>query len=125
MENIRNRVDVRLVNNKKNTIFEIGLKTNLSNIHKKTAYLRICILELSKLVIYEFHYDYINSKYCNKSRLLFTDTDSLVYETETENFYEDFSKNADMLGIHKISLYCFDDKIHVLDNEIYVLALGA
>ena len=40
--------------------------------------------------MYEFHYDYIKSKYCNNSRLLFTNTDSLMYEVKTGNLYEDF-----------------------------------
>ena len=40
----------------------------------KPAYVRMCILEMSKLLMYEFHYDDIKNKYDNKSRLLFTDT---------------------------------------------------
>ena len=36
----------------------------------------MCILELSKAPMYEFHYSYIKNKYDNKSRLLFTDNDS-------------------------------------------------
>ena len=52
----------------------------------------MCILELSKVLIYEFHYDYIKSEYGNKPRLLFTGTDSLMYEIKTEDVYEDFSK---------------------------------
>ena len=40
----------------------------------------MCVLELSKLLMYEFHYDYIKNKYGNNSRLLFTDIDSLMYE---------------------------------------------
>ena len=38
--------------------------------------------------MYKFHYDYIKNKYGNNSRLLFTDTDSLMYEMKTEDVYE-------------------------------------
>ena len=54
------------------------------------------ILELSKVPMYELHYDYIKNKYGNKLRSLFTDTNSLVYEIETENVYDDFSKSEEM-----------------------------
>ena len=47
--------------------------------------------------MYEFHYDYIKDKYDNKSKLLFTDTDSLMYEIKTEDAYEDFNINKEML----------------------------
>ena len=56
----------------------------------------MCILELSKVLMYELHYHYIKNKYANNSRLLFTDTDSLMYEMKTEDVYEDFSKDKDM-----------------------------
>ena len=61
-----------------------------------TAYIRMCILELSKVLIYEFHYDYVKNKYSNNSRLLFRDTDSLMYEIKTEDVYEYFSNNTEM-----------------------------
>ena len=51
------------------------------------------ILDLSKILMYEFHYDYIKNKYDNKSRLLFTDTDSLMHEIKTEDVFEDFSED--------------------------------
>ena len=51
------------------------------------------ILELSKVLMYKFHYDYIKNKYNNKSKLLFTDTDSLMHEIITKNVYEDFNSN--------------------------------
>ena len=46
--------------------------------------------------MYEFHYDYIKNKYENKSKLLFTDTDSLLYEIKNEDVYEDFSSKKEM-----------------------------
>ena len=56
----------------------------------------MCILELSKELMDEFHYDYIKSKYNSKSKLLFADTDSLMYETKTTDEYEDFSREKEM-----------------------------
>ena len=47
--------------------------------------------ELSKVLMHEFCYDYIKNRYGNKSRLLFTDTDGLMYEIKTEDVYKDFS----------------------------------
>ena len=45
------------------------------------------ILDLSKALRYEFHYDYMRPKYGSKVRLCYMDTDSFVYEIETEDFY--------------------------------------
>ena len=57
----------------------------------------MCILKLSKVLQYEFHYDYIKNKHSNNSRLLFSDTDSLMYEIETEDFYKGFSNDKEIL----------------------------
>ena len=56
----------------------------------------MCTLELSKVLMYEFHYDYIMNKYDNKSKPLFTDTDSLMYKIKTEDVYENFSADKEM-----------------------------
>ena len=45
----------------------------------------MCILELSKVLMHEFHYHYIKSKCGNNSKLLFTETDSLMYGIKTED----------------------------------------
>ena len=56
------------------------------------------ILELSKVLMYEFHYNYIKNEYDNKSKLLFTDTDSLMYEIKTVDVHEDFSSNKEVVN---------------------------
>ena len=108
MENIRNRVDVKLVNTEeklKKLVAKPNFRSrkifseNLVSVHmKKTSltmnkpvYLGMCILELSKTIMYDFHYQYIKPKYGEKAKLLFTDTDSFMYEIETEDFYKDIS----------------------------------
>ena len=53
--------------------------------------------------MYEFHYDYIKNKYDNKSKLLFTDTDSLMYETKTEDAYEGFNCDKEMFDFSNYS----------------------
>ena len=100
MENLRNRINIKLVSNKKHylkwtskpsymshKIFDNDLvaihKNQASLTFNKPAYTGMCILELSKTLMYEFHYDYINNNYGNNSRLLFIDTGSLMYESET------------------------------------------
>ena len=108
MENIRNRVDVRLVNTKeklRKLVAKPNFKSrkifneNLVSVHmgktsltmNKPIYLGMCILDLSKIIMFDFHYNYIKSKYADKAKLLFTDTDSLMYEIETEDFYKDIA----------------------------------
>ena len=108
MENIRNRVNVKLVNTgeqfkkltaKPNYESRKIFNENLVSVHmKKTSltmnkpvYLGMSILDLSKIIMFDFHYKYIKPKYGDKAKLLFTDTDSFLYEIQTEDFYKDIS----------------------------------
>ena len=80
-------------------IFDNNLEAILSKLAlklSKLTYTGMCILELSKVLMHEFHYGYIKHKNNNKSKLLFTNTDSLMYEIKTEDVYEDFSSNKEM-----------------------------
>ena len=55
------------------------------------------ILELCKVLMYKFHYDYIRNKCDNKSKLLFKNTDNFMHEIKTKDVYEDFNTNKQML----------------------------
>ena len=113
MENLRKRVNVRLVTNEKKLdkltskptyVSSKIFNENLMAVHKvketltlnRPAYVGMCILDLSKMLMYDFHYNYIKKKYNNRARLLFTDTDSLTYEIEAEDVYKDFWNDKDM-----------------------------
>jgi len=66
-------------------------KTEL--VFNKPVYLGMSILDLSKTLMYDFHYNYIKKKYGPKAKLLMTDTDSLMYEIETGDFFEDIRED--------------------------------
>ena len=67
--------------------------------------------------MYEFHYDYIKNKYGNNSRLLFTDTDSLMYQIKTEDVYKVFSNNKELFDF---SNYSSKSKYHDNSNKLVV-----
>ena len=75
----------------------------------------MAVLDLSKLFMYEFHYDYVLPKYGDKAKLLFTDTDSLCYHIETDDIYKDMHENK-----HEFDLSNFGenpDTAFVKDNS--------
>ena len=62
----------------------------------KLVYLGQAMLDLSKTIMYEFHYDYMKRKYDDdKLRLCYMDTDSLIYSIKTEDFYKDIADNVE------------------------------
>ena len=113
MENLRKRVDVRLVTNE-NKLNKLTsnptyvsrkiFNENLMAVHKvketltlnRPAYVGMCILDLSKMLTYDFHYNYMKKKYNNRARLLFTDTDSSTYGIEAKDVYKEFWNDKDM-----------------------------
>ena len=114
MENLRNRVDVQLVqDNRKaeklltSTAFHAfnALYKDLATVERtktlkfnRPIYCGFSVLELSKLLMYEFRYNYIKHKCGDWAKLLFTDTVSLCNEIETEDVYVDMSKQMELFG---------------------------
>ena len=123
MENLRNRFDIRLVSNEKDYLkltsklsYMSHRKSKVTLTLDKPANVGMCILELSKVLMYEFHCDYIKNKYGNNSRLLFTDTDSLMYEIKTEIVYEDFNSDK----VFHFSNYLTKSKYYDDSNKLAI-----
>ena len=83
----------------------------------RPAYVGMCILDLSKMLMYDFHYNYIKKMYNNRARLLFTNTYSLTYEIEAENVYNDFWNDKD---IFDNSDYLESSQYHCNVNKIII-----
>ena len=109
MENIRKHRDINLVTNEEVYLkrvlkpnFKLGItcSENLMGcemgkirvVINKPIYLGQAILNLSN-VMYEFHYDYMKPKYDVKHQLCYMDTNSLVYNFKTDDFYEDIASD--------------------------------
>ena len=74
----------------------------------KPVYLSQAILNISKTLMYNIWYDYINPKYADNARLCYTDTDSFIINIKTEDFYKDISN--DVKEWYDISNYNGNDK---------------
>ena len=108
MENVRKHRDIKLVttDEKRNklvsepnyhttkhfseNLLAIEMKKTKVKINQP-VYLGMSILDISKMRMYEFWYDYIKPKYGDRVKLLYMDTDSFVIYNITENFYEDIA----------------------------------
>ena len=129
MENIRKRISLKLINNSKdylrcvskpNFVSQKIFSKNFIAVHQiksvltlnKPIYLGFSILELSKLSMYKFHYDYV----CNRhdAKLLFTDTDSLLYEINSEDIYEQYFEDRELFDF---SGYPIDSKYYDGTNK--------
>ena len=129
IENLRKRIYVRLVNNEKNflkytsrptyvthKIFDKDYaaihETKLILILNKSVYVGFTVVELIKLLMYDFHYNFIKKNF--DAELLFTNTDTLAYEIKSKNVYEEFFKWKDLFDF---SNYSKDSKFYDESNK--------
>lgn len=119
MENIEKRVNVKLLNHWENrgkvqgvqsliakpefhslSIFSnslVAVQLNKTKLfYNKPIYLGFCVLDISKTLMYRFHYDYMKSKFKNNLKLLYTDTDSFIYQIFSQNLYAEIKPDLDM-----------------------------
>ena len=61
----------------------------------KPIYLGFSTLEISKTLMYEFWYDYMKAKYAERAKLYYTETDSFIIRSETQDVYEDIAPDVD------------------------------
>ena len=120
MEDVRRRVDIKLITEpskftkhaskvsyKRSVVFVndepkeeylVGLEAQRTNVKlNKPIYTGFTVLELSKLHMYEFHFNHMMKKYgADKAKLLFTDTDSLTYHITTDDIYQDMKQDQEL-----------------------------
>ena len=113
MENIRKHRSIKLVNDKDEYLKNV-MKPNFKSgtllgpdlmgcemgkvrvVMNKPVYLGQAILDLSKTIMYEFHYDYMKRKYDDDElKLCYMDTDSLIYSIKAEDFYKDIADDVE------------------------------
>ena len=132
MENVRKHRDIKLVKTDKKRnelVSEPNYHTmkliddNLAIIEMKKVkvkmnkpiYLGLSIFDISKITMYEFWYDFIKSKYGNRTTLCCMDTDSFIIDIKTEDFYKDISENV--LERFDTSNYIYDRPLTININK--------
>ena len=105
MESVRKHRNIKMVTNEESylqTVMKLNFKSGdrfgeklmgcemgkIKVVMKKTVYLGQAILNLSKIIMYEFHYDYMKPKF-KDLKLCYMDTDSFIYNIKTKDFYAD------------------------------------
>ena len=114
MENVLDRSNIKLINNNPEKLLKLIKQPNFQNAYQisnrlsiveskpiktvfnKPIYMGACILETSKLHMYQFWYDHLKEKYNDKIQLIYTDTDSFVIEINTDDIYKDMFENKDL-----------------------------
>ncbi|KYM95694.1 hypothetical protein ALC62_13660 [Cyphomyrmex costatus] len=124
MENVRDRVDVKLVtkwegrygaeamiakpNFHSRSVFSENLVAielrKLEGKFDKPIYVGMCILDISKTCLYEFHHEYMAPLFHDKCKIMYTDTDSLIYHVECDDVYEIIKRDIDRFDTSDYSI---------------------
>ena len=133
MENLRRRVDVKLVRSNevdklrrliaspafaRANIFDDDLAA--IHVHKsrlelnRPVFVGMSILDLSKYLMSDFYYNQLQGQYGDRCQLLYTDTDSLLLEVQTEDVFRDMASNAEL---YDTSDYPPEHRLHVIANK--------
>ena len=112
-ENVRKHRDIKLVTTERRRnylvsesnyhtttfftehLLAIQMKKKTWILMNKPVYLGLSILELSKILMYEFWYDYVKPKFGDKSKLCYMDTDSFIVYTKTDDIYKDITEDVE------------------------------
>ena len=128
MENLRNRVDVKIVRAWENDKIRkltsspsydryIIFGNDMAGIHmrktklvlNKPVYAGMTILENSKILMYDFFYNRLKARYGGRCELVYTDTDSLILDIQTEDVYKDMQQES----------WMYDTSNYPMDNPLY------
>lgn len=126
LENVRKRVDFKLISDERRLLKYVSMPRlkrmipftdeltglclrKVSITLSRPIYIGFAVLDISKLIMYKFHYNYSVAKYGARIQLLMTDTDSLMYSVETDNVYEDM----------KADLHLFDTSDYPKEHPCY------
>ena len=78
--------------------------------YDKPSYIGNAILDISKVLMIDFHYNYMVPKYGDDAELLYTDTDSFVYFIKTDDLYQDMYDNKEFFDLSDVKIKKFHDK---------------
>ena len=112
MQNVRKHRDIKLVATEKRRNYLVSepnyhttkffieqlLAIEMKNteiLMNKPVYLGLLIVELSKILMYEFWYDYLKPEYGKKANLCYMDTDSLIVYIKIEDIYKDIAEDSE------------------------------
>lgn len=138
IENIRKRINLQLVSSQKRLDMLLNKPTFVDRIiydeslcavecakeciyFDKPIYIGFSVLEISKTLMYDFHYKIIKPKYGSNVKVVYMDTDAFFYQILTDDFYKDLKNDTDFCDYFDLSDYPVD---HMCFSSVNKKVLG-